>query len=467
MSLREYHKKRRFENTPEPSGKVKKRKTMRFVVQLHRARAKHYDLRFEYNGVLVSFAVPKGLSDNPKDKRLAVMVEDHPIDYINFEGIIPKGNYGAGTVEIFDKGTYTPLEDFEKSLKNGHIKVLLQGKKLFGVWALVRMEENNWLVIKENDGGPVVQSKKPVKLPFKTQSPQLATLSSSVPIGKNWVFEIKYDGYRVMAFVQGGKAKLLTRNGVDYTKKLANIAKSLEKLDAENFVVDGEVVFFDENGKSDFGKLQNALKNTPNALVFVVFDLLALNGEDLRGKPLLERKKRLEMLVFKARENVVYSSHVEAGKKTFEFAKKNGLEGVVAKKTKSLYNGGRSEDWLKIKCSRRQEFVIGGYVTSEKNEVLSAILVGYYKEKKLVFIGKVGGGFSERDKVEFAQKFKSLIRKTCPFIEAPNVKNAAWLRPSLVAEVEFAEITKDCRLRQPRFVGLRVDKPAKKVVLEE
>lgn len=465
--LGEYHKKRKFSATPEPVGKVKKSKKKRFVVQLHRARAKHYDFRLEHRGVLISFAVPKGLSLNPKDKRLAVMVEDHPVDYIDFEGIIPKGNYGAGTVEIFDTGTYMPLENMVQGLKNGHLKVFLEGQKLRGVWALVKMEDNNWLVIKDNDDYVETQPKKVKKLPFKEISPQLATLSEDLPTGKDWVFEIKYDGYRSLAFAQNGKVKIYSRNGLDYSKKFAQITKSLEKLDANNFVLDGEIVVFDSSGKSDFGLLQDAIKSGQNTLVFVVFDLLALDGQDLRQNTLLKRKKRLEMLVFKAEPNIVYSQHVTQGKKALEFAQKNALEGIVAKKTTSVYLGTRNQDWLKIKCSKRQEFVVAGFTTTEKNQVLSAILVGYYQNKDLVFVGKVGVGFSEEDKGLLYKKFKRHIRKTSPFVNEKRIKNAVYLSPKFVAEIAYAEITKDGRLRQPKFLGLRQDKNPKSVVLEE
>lgn len=467
MPLKEYREKRDFNATSEPSGVVEKTKKQRFVVQLHRARAKHYDFRLEHKGVLVSFAVPKGLSENPKEKRLAVMVENHPVSYINFEGIIPKGNYGAGTVEIFDSGTYWPLENLDKGLKKGHIKVYLQGQKLVGVWALVRIKENNWLVIKENDKGLVVRKEKKPKLPFKTQKVQLATLVEQVPSGKNWIFEIKYDGYRSLAFVENKKAKLLSRSALDYTKKFSQIAESLGQIDAENFVMDGEIVVFDERGKSDFGKLQTVIKNGEKTPIFVVFDLLALNSEDLRELPIEDRKKRLEMLVFKANENIMFSSHVEDGKKAFKFAKTHSLEGIVAKKLGTKYSGERNNDWLKIKCVKRQEFVVGGYTTTEKNQVLSAVLVGYYDKNRLIFIGKIGVGFSEDDKKSLSKKFQAIMRKTCPFDTLPDVKDAVWVSPKLVAEVEYAEITKDARLRQPRFIGLRSDKDAKNVVLEE
>lgn len=466
MPLSDYRQKRRFQTTPEPSGTVVKTQKTRFVIQLHKARAKHYDLRLELNGVLKSFAVPKGLPVRPKEKHLAVLVEDHPLDYINFEGVIPKGNYGAGTVEIYDFGEYIPLKNLNQGFKDGHIKLWLCGEKLIGLWAIVRMKGNNWLIIKENDGLGEIKLTKHKRLPFKSQQVQLATLSSALPCGKDWIYEIKYDGYRVMAFVQNKKAKLLSRNGKDYTQKLKHLANALEKLDAENFVVDGEVVVFDENGKSDFGKLQNALKTAPKTLVYVVFDILALNGEDLRRKPLINRKKQLEMLVFKADKHIVYSNYVENGEKAFDFAKEYMLEGVVAKKKEALYCGGRSEDWLKIKCGRGQEFVIGGYTTTDKNKVLSAVLVGYYSNQKLIFVGKVGVGFSDSEKISVSKKLKGLIRKTCPFSKCPNIKNAFWVSPKLLAQIEYTEITKDGYLRQPRFIGLRCDKPAKKVVLE-
>ena len=465
--LGEYHKKRRFSATPEPVGKVQNTKQKRFVVQLHRARAKHYDFRLEHKGVLVSFAVPKGLSLNPEDKRLAVKVEDHPVDYLNFEGIIPKGNYGAGTVEIFDTGTYTPLENMEKGLKNGHIKVFLEGQKLVGAWAIVKMEDNNWLLIKEKDEFVKTKPQKVQGLPFKKVSPHLATLRDELPKGKDWVFEIKYDGYRSIAFAQNGKIKIFSRNGVDYSKKFETITKSLEKIDAKNFVLDGEVVVFDASGKSDFGLLQDAIKNAQNTLVFVVFDLLALDGQDIRQNTLLNRKKRLEMLVFKAEPNIVYSQHVTQGKKALKFAQKNALEGIVAKKTTSFYLGTRNEDWIKVKCTKRQEFVVAGFTTTEKNQVLSAILVGYYQENNLIFVGKVGVGFSEEDKENLYKKFKSHIRKTSPFSNEKSIKNAVYLSPKFVAEIAYAEITKDGRLRQPKFLGLRHDKTPKNVVLEE
>lgn len=467
MSLNEYNKKRNFLTTGEPKGKIKKSNAKKFVIQYHEARAKHYDFRLEHNGVLLSWAVPKGLSLNPKDKRLAVMVEDHPLDYANFEGIIPKGNYGAGTVEIFDSGDYMPLEDLNKGLKKGHIKIVLNGEKYKGGFSLIKTNENNWLVVKiQDDYSETKIKKKKTGLPFKTCSAQLATLSQKIPKGKDWIFEIKYDGYRMLTFVEKNKVKILSRNNVDYTKKFNNISSSLKNIQENSFVLDGEIVSFDENGRSDFGLLQENIKKKKEDFFYVVFDLLALNGEDLRAVPLIERKAKLERLLFKADKCLIYSSHVDKGKESFDFAKKNNLEGIIAKKSNSPYSGKRTEDWLKIKCYLRQEFVIAGYTTTDKNALLSALLLGYYQDKKFVYIGKVGTGFSETQKQELHETFQKLTRKTCPFHEEMKQKNVTWLSPSLVAEIQYAELTKDKLLRQPSFIGLRKDKDAKDVKLE-
>lgn len=467
MSLKEYNKKRDFLATTEPKGVKSNKNAKRFVVQFHKARANHYDFRLEYNGVLLSWAVPKGLSKKPKDKRLAVMVEDHPVDYINFEGIIPKGNYGAGTVEIFDKGKYLPIDDMKKGLAKGHIKIVLNGEKLKGGWSLIKTFDNNWLAVKiEDDFSENISKKKNTKLPFEKCSPQLAVLSSQIPKGKEWVYEIKYDGYRMMAFVENKKVEILSRNNKDYTKKFDQIASSLKKIDESSFVVDGEVVSFDEKGRSDFGLLQQNINQGKNDFYYVIFDLLALNGKDLRTLTLLERKEKLERLFFKANENLIFSKHFEKGKESFDFAKNNNLEGIIAKKVGSQYTGKRDDNWLKIKCYLRQEFVIGGFTTTDKNQFLSALLLGYYHKNKLVYVGKVGTGFDEVSKKELYLSFQKMIRKSCPFADEVKEKNVNWLSPKLVAEIQFAELTKDGLLRQPSFVGLRSDKYAKNVTLE-
>lgn len=469
MGLKEYNKKRDFKSTNEPKGNLKKDNNNRFVIQYHLARAKHYDFRLEHNGVLISFAVPKGLSLNPSVKRLAVMVEDHPVDYINFEGIIPKGNYGAGTVEIYDIGNYESLEDMDKSIKKGHIKIVLNGEKIKGAFSLIKTDEKNWLIIKSKDEYATTRIKKEkYKLPFDNASVQLATLSNVIPKSKEWIFEIKYDGYRMISYVENKKVKILSRNNVDYTNKFKSIADSLKKIDEKCFVVDGEIVSFDENGRSDFKLLQDNLKSNNNNFYYVIFDLLALNNEDLREEKLIKRKDKLERLLFKAYDNLIYSKHVNKGNETFKFAKDNKLEGIIAKKVNSLYLGKRSDDWLKIKCYLRQEFVIAGYVTSDKNQLLSALILGYYNsDKEFIYAGKVGTGFSEKAKEELYNKFKSITKKTSPFKEKIAIKNVTWLSLKYVAEIQFAEFTKDKLLRQPSFIGLRKDKKAKDVILEK
>lgn len=467
MSLKEYNKKRNFNNTKEPIGTKQKSSIRRFVIQYHEARTKHYDFRLEHNGVLLSFAVPKGLSMNPKDKRLAVMVEDHPIDYINFEGIIPKGNYGAGTVEIYDKGEYIPLDNIDQGLKKGLLKFILNGNKFKGEWSLINTEENKWLIIKgEDEYSSKGIKKKKTKIPFKNCSIQLATLTNSLPKGKDYIYEIKYDGYRIIAYVENKKVKLLSRNNNDYTNKFQNLSKSLKEIEQDSFVLDGEVVAFDSKGKSDFGLLQESIKNNENRLYYVAFDLLYLNGQDLRTLPLIERKNKLERLLFKSNDYLIYSQHVDKGKECFEFAKENNLEGIIAKRIDSKYLGRRTNDWLKIKCYLRQEFVIGGYSTSSKNELISALFLGYYDDKKLIYVGKVGTGFSENIKKELYLLFQKNIRKTSPFFKKIEENNAIWLRPIFVAEIQFTEFTKDKLLRQPSFIGLRKDKNAKEVFLE-
>lgn len=469
MSLTKYNKKRDFTKTKEPKGKVKNEGENRFVIQYHQARAKHYDFRLEHNGALISWAIPKGLSPDPKDKRLAVKVEDHPVDYMDFEGVIPKGNYGAGTVEIYDKGYYLPIKDLDAGLKKGHIKVLLKGEKLIGAWSLIKIEDDNWLAVKIDDGyaetNENVKNTKREKLPFNTCSVMLATLSDKIPKGKEWIGEIKYDGYRILAFEEGEKIKLLSRNGNDYTQKFKSIAKELNKIDGA-FVLDGEVVCFDADGRSDFGLLQQNIRSKKSDFYYVVFDLLAQESEDLRGFPLIKRKQKAEILLHEKSPRLIYSSHVDDLKQCFDFAKEKNLEGIIVKKSNSPYRAGRSNDWLKIKNGKRQEFVIAGFATTVENEFLSAILVGYYDKNKLVFAGKVGTGFNENNRKILRKTFDKLTVKDCPFSE--NVKEkAVWIKPELVAEIKFAEFTKDGRLRQPSFVGLREDKKASEVKKED
>lgn len=465
MSLKKYNKKRNFSATDEPFGKITKSKLKRFVIQYHKARKNHYDFRLEYQGVLLSWAIPKGISNNPKDKRLAIQVEDHPLDYIDFEGIIPSGNYGAGSVDIFDFGDYIPLENLKNGLKKGHLKFILNGNKIKGTYSLIKMEDNNWLIIKIDDEF-VNRKQKSNLTQIKNITPQLAKLANKIPKGNDWIYEIKYDGYRIIAYFENNKIKLLSRNNKDYTKKFKNISSSLLSLNHDSFVLDGEIVSFDKKGKSDFGLLQQNIKEGNKEFYYIIFDLLVLDGDDLRNLPLKKRKDKLERLLYKTSEYLIFSKHVTDGEKCFKFAKENNLEGIIAKRIDSIYEGKRSDDWQKIKCYQRQEFIVVGYTTSSKNKELSALLLGYYDEKDLVYVGKVGTGFNLEKRKELNNLFKNSIRKKSPFKEDIKVKNVIWLKLKFIAEIQFAELTKDKHLRQPSFIALRIDKKVDEVILE-
>ena len=464
----------------------------RFVVQHHFARREHYDFRLEWEGALRSWAVPKGPSTDPADKRLAVQVEDHPLEYRHFEGTIPAGQYGAGTVSIWDEGTWEPLE-----MKENSIKFVLHGKKLAGAWALVRMndgKDKNWLLIKEKNypgknhpgaarhpgknhpgaarhpstGGELSRAN-----PFDSANPQLAKLVKNIPEEEGWVYELKYDGYRILSFVEGGKARLLTRNGSDYAHKFQSAARALtECADGRAMVLDGEMVVADSAGRPDFQALQSYIKKPAGKrLQYIIFDILALDGEDLRQRPLLQRKETLMWLLAGAPEPLHYSVHIEGqGEALLEAARKASLEGVVGKRADSLYTGARNGDWIKRKCAARQEFVIGGYTISAKRESgVSSLLLGVYRDGALVYCGRAGG-FSRRDMNELAAKFGPLIRKTPPFREAPKVRageTIVWLRPQYAAEIAFAEWTREGLLRQAKFKGLREDKEVKQIERED
>lgn len=467
MALGTYNKKRNFNATSEPKGKVERNKKQqsRFVVQYHEARAKHYDFRLEHKGVLVSFAIPKGLSQKTSDKRLAIHVEDHPVSYIDFHGTIPKGNYGAGTVEVWDKGTYVADVDLSKGLKVGNFKVTLCGTKLDGTWNFARMDEKNWIAVK-------CKQNKKTKNPFSKVDVKLATLTKNVPEGKEWIYEIKYDGYRTLAYCEYGKTKLVSRNGIDFSKKFSPIASTLGDFSqTHSFVLDGETVVFDEEGRSNFSLLQKEIKKKGNAFCFVVFDILALDGQDLRDEKLSKRKEILKKLIKNTKNNVIFSDFVKKeGQKTFEVAKKLGLEGIVAKDINSPYLGTRNLDWRKIKCRQSSEFVVGGFVTSDENKDLSSILIGAYLGKKLKFVGKVGTGFDDLQRKELNKKFSQIASKKCPFENASVVdtnKKIVWIKPKIVVQIEYAEITPFGSLRQPSFLGLRVDKEPKDCVWEK
>lgn len=469
-------------------------KLLRFVVQHHLARKDHYDFRLEWNGVLLSWAVPKGPSYNPADKRLAIQVEDHPLDYRNFEGTIPKGEYGGGTVMLWDEGNWNPAADADKGLKGGILKFNLNGKRLKGSWALVRFknkdsnEENNWMLLKENDeyaknsdgisqfttsirSGRTMReiengkNKKIVKNPFRKVNVQLAKLVDFIPQNDEWLYELKYDGYRIVAFAENGKVRLATRNNLNFTTKFKTIAKTISDFACDRaMVLDGEMVIIDETGKTDFQALQNYMRNNENKdLTYVIFDILALDGTDLRNRPLIERKSILADLLKNAPQNLYYSQHIHGqGKESFDAACKVGLEGVIGKKTNSVYSGTRNADWIKLKCRKQQEFVIGGYTLSDKKtKGVSSLLLGYYENGKLIYCGRSGTGLTDFDEADLENKFKKIMLTKSPFANAQKVRSKEqifWLTPLYIAEIQFAEWTEENLLRQASYKGLRKDK---------
>lgn len=505
--LNVYNRKRNFENTLEPEGKAAaSEEGMRFVVQHHKARSDHYDFRLEWDGVLLSWAVPKGPSYHTKDRRLAMRVEDHPLEYRNFEGTIPKGEYGGGTVMLWDEGWWEPYIDVEAGLREGMLKFALKGRRLKGKWALVRIKgkagdtKENWLLLKEKDAyvreddgmagldtsirtgrtmeeiasGKDAAAAEGSANPFQRADAQLASLVSTAPEGEDWLYELKYDGYRILAFVDGGGVRLVSRNGKDYTKQFWDVASSLDELaGGRAMVLDGEMTVTDASGRTDFQALQNYMRNPKNQkLTYIVFDLLALDGADLRGQRLIDRKEKLEALLKDAPKNLYYSRHVRGNEKeSFEAACAAGMEGIIGKKADSPYSGTRSSDWIKLKCGKRQEFVVGGYtLTDKRTSGVSALLLGVYEGENLIYAGRAGTGFSEADRKELGKKFEPLKRTEPPFQFAPEARaneRITWLEPELVAEVQFAEWTEDNLLRQASFKGLRTDKAPGDIRREE
>jgi bifunctional non-homologous end joining protein LigD len=512
--LRTYRRKRDFAKTPEPEGGDGRRPGF-YCIQKHAASRLHYDLRLELDGVLVSWAVPKGPSFDPKNKRLAVHVEDHPVEYGSFEGTIPKGEYGGGTVMLWDTGTWEPEGDPREGLEKGELKFLIQGERLHGGWVLVHTggrrgrPEDEWLLIKERDGearagepdpwdagdvsistgrsmdeiaagapghdgaGARLRGKRKPLIP-DTVPLSLATLVEGPPEGEGWVHEIKYDGYRIAARVGGGDARLFSRNGLDWTERFPEVAAALRALPAGGTWLDGEVVVFDERGVSDFGRLQRHLKDgRAGDLTYVVFDLIFQDGEDLRELPLSERKRRLRWLLGRGgkalREVVRFGDHIDGqGPAVYEEACLQELEGVVSKRAGDHYAGRRTRSWLKSKCARSQEFVVGGFTEPAGARTgLGALLVGVNDEEgALRFAGRVGTGFDDSTLKRLRGRLDALEQSAPPFADPPRgaqARDVHWTAPELIAEVRFSEWTGDGRLRHPVFQGLREDKGAAEV----
>lgn len=548
MSLAKYKQKRSTDKTPEPFGGKSSGKELRFVIQKHDASHLHYDFRLEMDGVLKSWAVPKGPSTDPSIKRLAMMVEDHPYDYRNFEGIIPKGQYGGGTVIVWDEGTYKPvdLEDTdiaeqEKQLLHelhaGKLKFTLKGKKLKGQFALVKAYgrgENGWLLMKLEDeytsAEDITQKDKSViskktieqmeKAPVKVYGrktvekdttvkdqvvkpkdllkkekivkdapkqafydslkPMLATLVDKPFDNDDWLYEIKWDGYRAVAFLEESRVELKSRNDKNFSDKFYPIYDALKSLNLKA-ILDGEIVVVNENGQANFSKLQNWRSEADGELIYYVFDILWYEGHDLKGLPLIERRKILETIL--PNQSQIQLSHTfdTSGIEFLAAAKRMGLEGIMAKRKNSLYHvNNRSADWLKIKANKKQEVVIGGFTKNEGTDKLfSSLLVGVFDQKKnFIYTGKVGTGFNQKIQKEMIEQFMPLIVKKPAFKEEPDVNKPSrfrhdpphatvtWLKPELICEVSYTEITSDGVMRHPSFDGMRADKKAKEVRLE-
>ena len=504
-SLEKYNAKRDFAKTAEPAGKIAKGAGNRFIVQKHDASRLHWDFRIEIDGVLKSWAVTRGPSIDPGEKRLAVRTEDHPMSYADFEGTIPKGEYGGGTVMLWDTGTWAPIAGKSaKDLEKGHLHFTLQGERMKGEWLLIRLKPRgkergeNWLLRKIDDDaagatdflvetgltsvktGRTMQEiaeRKKAKTPSpyrgglkapKFHAPQLATLVDAVPTGSQWLHEVKYDGYRALVSIGSGGAKVFTRSGLDWTAKFPGIAEAAASIGG-SALIDGEIVAY-KDGKPDFSTLQEAISNGGEGLTLFAFDLLSQDGEDLTKLPLIQRKERLRALVTGADARIQFSEHVlGSGEQLFEAMCREGYEGVVSKKADAPYRGARTKSWLKIKCTRRQEFVIIGWSPSTaKGRGFRSLLLAVNGPEGLVYAGKVGTGFSTATLHDLREKFDRIaVEKPPVAVPRAEARGAHWVSPKLVAEIAFAEFTAENVVRHASFLGLRGDKQASDVVKEE
>jgi bifunctional non-homologous end joining protein LigD len=572
MGLKEYKQKRDFHRTAEPTGRKplprKVKGASRFVIQKHDARRLHYDFRLEMDGVLKSWALPKGLPWKRGEKHLAVEVEDHPVEYATFEGIIPEGQYGGGTVMVWDRGNYHVYgEQPVKSLREGKLHLVLDGEKAKGEWTLVRIRgrddaKNQWLILKTGGDAKAISKKiedRSVKTErtmeqiaqardaewesnrqeedlsatsrFKTRirtamvgrdrsepdghrtrrritpddtrglpdspslrdlrsakarfiEPMKARLAEKPPAAGDWIYELKFDGIRLVAIKIDNKVSLLSRNKNELARRFPEIVEAVKDLPARECVIDGEVVALDEKGRSSFQLLQaREMEGRKSPVYFYAFDLLQLDGKSLIALPLEARKNVLEKLCADAGDPIRYSGPIGGdAKRLLEEVKRRGLEGIVAKQRNSIYEPGRrSSAWIKLKCVNEQEFVIGGYTPpGGSRKHFGAILVGYYENKKFIFAGKVGTGFTAKSLSMLHQKLRDEERDDCPFVDLPSkqdgqwtlgitpsmMKKMHWVNPKLVAQIKFAEWTRDGKLRAPVFLGLREDKKPTDVVRE-
>ncbi|MDP1604891.1 MAG: DNA ligase D [Legionella sp.] len=519
MSLEKYNQKRNFKKTAEPKGKITRDKNNLFIIQKHAASHLHYDFRLELNGVLKSWAVPKGPCLDPTVKRLAIHVEDHPVAYGSFEGIIPKGEYGGGTVMLWDKGKWHSLdEDALKAYEKGHLRFELQAKKLKGRWDLIRFKEKEWFLIKYKDeyakplddydiseelpnsvasdqsmdeiadnykkiwtkrglkeapskaGVVIPSSLKASKFPEKI-SPQLATLVDEPPKGDTWIHEIKFDGYRILAFKEGDTVTMKSRNNIDWTRNFKQVVNAIKELPVKNAILDGEIVLLDAQQKSSFQLLQNAIKGDKEApFIYYIFDLIYYDKFELKNLSLLERKKMLSALIGEDSSLLRFSHHIVGeGQEVFEKSCEAGLEGIISKRISSPYIEKRSKSWVKVKCIKRQEFVIGGYsLPRGARSYFGSLYLGVYNDDaELIYCGNVGTGFTDESLRGVFEALKKNQSENNPFnTKPPGSKKAIWLNPLLVAEVEFIEWTNEGHLRHPSFQGLRYDKKATSIKKE-